>query len=94
MHEIYLTSVAGLTCLCVTCLCVAEGGPSYRHYLIVTRCIPSCCRQALYERYEAQPDLSRRTMKARLLWDAILESQVCGIRCESMRNGTAEPSWR
>ncbi|CAN0491419.1 unnamed protein product, partial [Laminaria digitata] len=30
----------------------------------------------LYERYEAQPDLSRRTMKARLLWDAILESQV------------------
>ena len=34
-------------------------------------------RQVLYERYEAQPELSRRTMKARLLWDAMLESQVC-----------------
>eukprot|EP00752_Nemacystus_decipiens_P014792 g13169.t1 len=30
----------------------------------------------LYERYEATEGLSRRTMKARLLWDAILESQV------------------
>lgn len=32
--------------------------------------------QELYEKYEAQEGLSRRTMKARLLWDAILESQV------------------
>ncbi|CAM9208820.1 unnamed protein product [Sphacelaria rigidula] len=30
----------------------------------------------LYERYEAQAGLSRRTVKARVLWDAILESQV------------------
>ncbi|CAN0230202.1 unnamed protein product [Ectocarpus sp. 6 AP-2014] len=30
----------------------------------------------LYEQYEAKEGLSRRTMKARLLWDAILESQV------------------
>lgn len=33
-------------------------------------------KQNLYERYEAQAGLSRRTMKARVLWDAILESQV------------------
>lgn len=32
--------------------------------------------QALYECYEAQDGLARRTMKARVLWDAILESQV------------------
>lgn len=32
--------------------------------------------QELYERYEATEGLSRRTMKARLLWDAILESQA------------------
>ncbi|CAN0074616.1 unnamed protein product [Ascophyllum nodosum] len=30
----------------------------------------------LYERYEAEEGLSRRTMKARQLWEAILESQV------------------
>ena len=35
-----------------------------------------CFFQELYERYEATEGLSRRTMKARLLWDAILESQV------------------
>lgn len=35
-----------------------------------------CVFQELYERYEATEGLSRRTMKARLLWDAILESQV------------------
>lgn len=40
-------------------------------------CFLAVAPQVLYERYEAEPKLSRRTMKARLLWDAILESQVC-----------------
>jgi len=43
--------------------------------------------QELYERYEATEGLSRRTMKARLLWDAILESQVHSWRVDSGKAG-------